>query len=258
MNPREYEALFEVEDRHWWFVELRREITRALARFRRRPAAQVSRWLDAGSGTGGLLWNLGQAQDGVHVGIEVSIDGLCWARVRGLRRLVRGSVTALPFAEGSFDAVTSIDVLCHRDVDEPRALREIQRCLKSGGILVLQVPAFDWLRSEHDEAVWTNRRYSRREMDGLLGEAGFSLRQSFYRNSLLFPAAALYRLVRRRWRSGPEARSDVRPATRFANAVLSRVLRAESSLRAVGVRCPFGLSVFCVAEKTAGQSDVRG
>src|SRR2546427_3781696 len=41
------------------------------------------------------------------------------------------------------------------------ALREMRRVLKPGGLLLLRVPAHDWLRGEHDRLVHTRHRYSR-------------------------------------------------------------------------------------------------
>jgi SAM-dependent methyltransferase len=245
VNPREYEALREVEDRHWWFDGLRYDIAAELARAR----TGVSRWLDAGSGTGGLLANLRLPESPAAFGVEVSFDGLVLSRSRGLRRLARASVAELPFPSGAFDLVTSIDVLCHRGVDVPRALAEARRCLRPGGLLVLQVPAFDFLRGEHDEAVWTNKRYRKAEVERLLWSAGFRQRRSFHRNSILFPAAALRRLLRRRPPPGREARSDVAPAPRALGLVFSAMLGLERGLRRIGFSFPFGLSVFCVAEK---------
>ena len=80
MNPQEYEALFEVEDCHWWFVALRREIRRALQRHAL-PAAS-GRWLDAGSGTGGLLANLRDGAPAFRVGLDASLQGILLARSR--------------------------------------------------------------------------------------------------------------------------------------------------------------------------------
>jgi SAM-dependent methyltransferase len=244
VNPREYEALYRAEDRHWWFAGVRREIAAGLAR-----EPRLSRWLDAGSGTGGLLANLRLAGSPAAFGVEVSPDGIAFSRSRGLRRLARASVSQLPFPAAAFELITSIDVLCHRGVDESRALAEAYRCLREGGLLVLQVPAFEWLRSEHDDAVWTNRRYRRREIGNLLTEAGFVVEASFYRVALLFPLAALRRLLSRRRRPEKEARSEVRPAAAAANALFGGILRLEWALAALGLRFPFGLSVFALARK---------
>jgi len=247
MNPREYAALFEVEDRHWWFVGLRREIARELARAA--PEGGFRRWLDAGSGTGGLLANLEVPGRPAGIGVDFAAEGVALARRRPGLRLALGSVERLPFPDSSFDLVTSIDVLCHRNVEESRALSEVFRRLAPGGMLVLQVPAFDSLRGEHDAAVWTNRRYRLGQIVRLLEEAGFAVRRRFYRNSILFPVAALRRLVRRGSGSSGEARSDVTPTGRGADLLFSAVLRLEEALRAGGGRFPFGLSVFCVAQK---------
>ncbi|HEX9304409.1 MAG TPA: class I SAM-dependent methyltransferase [Thermoanaerobaculia bacterium] len=243
MNPAEYAAMFAVEDRHWWYVGVRREIERALETVRA-PGNRRPRILDAGCGTGGLLANL--MTPAWKVGLEISSEGIRLSQSRGLAALVSGSVSALPFADGSFDAVVSIDVLCHSRVEERQALEEAARVLRPGGILLAQVPAFDFLRGEHDAAVWTKRRYRRAEVSDLVSKAGLAPRRSGYRNALLFPAAAVLRLFRRRQVSRESARSDVRPVPRIVNVLLSGVLAIERRFRG---SFPFGLSVFCVAEK---------
>lgn len=250
MNPREYDALFETEERHWWFVALRGEIARAVERHRPGRSGAPPRWLDAGSATGGLLAFLELPFKMLRAGVDESMEGLALARRRDLRVLAAGSVTSLPFPDESFDLVTSIDVLCHRDVEKLPALVEARRCLRPGGILVLQVPAFDWLASDHDLAVWTDRRFRRREVEDLLREAGFAAREVFYRIGVLFPAAAVTRLAKRRVVAEHDARSQVRPASPLSNAILGGLLRLESAAAVLGLRLPFGLSVFAVAQKT--------
>jgi SAM-dependent methyltransferase len=249
VNPAEYAAMFAVEDRHWWYVGVRREIERALEAVRA-PGSGRLRILDAGCGTGGLLANL--TTPAWKVGLEISSEGIRLSRSRGLPALVSGSVTAFPFADGSFDAVVSIDVLCHSGVEERQALEEAARVLRPGGILLAQVPAFDFLRGEHDAAVWTKRRYRRAEVSAMVSEAGLAQRRSEYRNTLLFPAAAVLRLFRRRRISRELARSDVRRVPRIVNSLLSGILAIERRFRG---SFPFGLSVFCVAEKPAVARD---
>jgi SAM-dependent methyltransferase len=251
VNPGEYESMFAVEDRHWWYVGVRREVETWLDRTRRRSGPL--RILDAGCGTGGLLANL--RTEAWKVGVEISTEGIRLARRRGIR-LVRGSASALPFADASFDAVVSIDVLCHSGVEERQAVEEAARVLRPGGLLIVQVPAFESLRAGHDAAVWTKRRYRRGEVARLLSGAGLSLRRSSYRNALLFPLAAVVRLAgRRRHTPRESARSDVRPVPRVVNGFLSGVLAVERLFRR---GFPFGLSVFGVAEKPAARDTIRG
>ena len=248
MNPREYQALFETEDAHWWFRGLWREVDRAIARFApRRERGLV--WLDAGSGTGGLLAKLSdRGRFRLAAGVELSADGLALARRRRLAALCRGSVSRLPVRHASLDVITSIDVLCHRSVESDAALAEAARGLSPGGILVFQVPAYQWLFSGHDRAVWSNRRFDRTQVLKMMRDAGLRPLACFYRNSLLFPAAAVRRLLSRGHSSRPD-RSDVGPATPLVNAIGGAALRLETALGALGLRLPFGLSVFCVAAR---------
>lgn len=248
MNPAEYEALYETEDSHWWFRGLWREVGEALERFA--PSREGGqRWLDAGSGTGGLL-NWGSARDRFRlaVGLELSSAGLALSCRRRLPALVRGSVSRLPFRDGAFDAITSIDILNHRTVAGSETLAEAARCLAPRGVLILQVPAYQWLLSRHDRAVWNDRRFGRSEVKGMVEAAGLTPLLCVYRNSILFPFAACKRLLSRGRRRSPD-RSDVGPASGLANAVGGAALSIESAFRRVGVRAPFGLSVFCVASR---------
>src|SRR5688572_17343354 len=215
--------MFAVEDRHWWYVGVRREVERWLDTLQARDGERLA-VLDAGCGTGGLLANL--RSDARRVGIEISAEGIRRARTRSGAALVQGSVATLPFADESFDAVVSIDVLCHSGVVERQAVEEASRVLRPGGLFLVQLPAFDFLRGEHDAAVWTKRRYRRGQVAALLTSAGFAIRRSAYRNALLFPFAAVTRLARRR-RTRGEARSDVRPVPRPLNALFSAVLALE-------------------------------
>jgi SAM-dependent methyltransferase len=61
------------------------------------------------------------------------------ARLYPWLTVVEGDATALPFGDGSLDAVVLLDVLEH--VPEPRAaVAEARRVLRPGGVIVLSVP----------------------------------------------------------------------------------------------------------------------
>ena len=60
----------------------------------------------------------------------------------------RGSVTALPYEDASVDRALCLDVLEHLTFDEqPRALSELHRVLKPGGLLLVSVPNLAHLQS---------------------------------------------------------------------------------------------------------------
>jgi SAM-dependent methyltransferase len=93
------------------------------------------RLLDLGCG-GGVHIPLFQELGWTVVGVDVSADQLRVARDRvGDVELVRADATALPFADGSFDAVAA--VMVHTDVDDhAAAVAEAARVVKPDAVLV--------------------------------------------------------------------------------------------------------------------------
>ena len=84
----------------------------------------------------------------------------------------------------------------------------------------------------------------------MLRVSGFEVREIFYRNSLLFPLAALRRLLSRGARRAGAPRSDVSPVPAPINAaLLSESSRWTLSSGGPASGLPFGLSVFCVARR---------
>jgi hypothetical protein len=63
--------------------------------------------------------------------------------------------------------------LYHQRVNPERALAEAFRCLRPGGVHVVNVPAYRWLASSHDKRIHGTRRYTRTELRALLAAAGF-------------------------------------------------------------------------------------
>jgi SAM-dependent methyltransferase len=159
-------------------------------------------------------------------------------------------VERLPFADASFDLVLSNDVLCHLGVaSDAVAVRELARVLRPGGLLYLQLPAYEWLRSHHDEAVHTGHRYTAEEIRRLLRRGGLRVRRLTYANSLLLPAAAAWRLLTRVLPSARAGeRSDVRPLPGPVNALMRAAIGLEAPVLARR-SLPFGLSVIAVAER---------
>jgi len=98
------------------------------------PSAHV---LDAGCGEGILVEEFAGRLAIEGIDANYSSD-----RVRS------GSVTELPYADGTFDRAMCLDVLEHLTFEEqPRALAELFRVLRPGGELLVSVPNLAHLQS---------------------------------------------------------------------------------------------------------------
>lgn len=254
MRAQDYADLYALEESLWWFTGMR-EVTRALLD-PVCPHGHVRDVLDAGCGTGGMLQWLGRYADGGRVaGVDLSADALDFCRGRGLRDLAGASVIALPFADLTFDLVTSFDVLVQLpgEGSDEVAMREMFRVLRPGGVAFVRVAAYEWMRSGHDEALDTQRRYTLAQLVERMERAGFIVRRATYANTLLLPAAVLRRLVLKRLGLA-DGGSDVKPLSHglgWLNRLFASALAAEASLlRRNGAKLPAGLSVICVAEKS--------
>lgn len=245
MRKEEFETLFRVEDRHWWYRGTRRFFLELIATHCPREAS--GRVLDAGCGTGGFLVLLKERfRPEKAVGLDLCPDALRLGASRGLMDLCAASLEDIPFPDGHFTLVTCLDVLYHREVrDEGRALREMWRVLEPGGFLLLNLPAFDILRGSHDLAVHGARRYRRGSLLPRLEGAGFKVVRATHFNFFLFPALVAYRLVSR---VIPSPSSDLWMPPAFLNRCLERLLLAEGRI-ALRRDLPWGSSLTVLARK---------
>jgi SAM-dependent methyltransferase len=235
--------MFRQEERHWWYIGMRR-ISEALLRRYLPPCSGARRILDAGCGSGGTTRWL--EQYGCVTGMDLMPEAIELAQQRGVKRLVRGSVEAIPFRSGTFDLVTSFDVLYHLAVgDDLAAMAELKRVLRPGGVLLVRVAAYDWIRGAHDAATHTRHRYTRGELVGKLRQTGFEVLRSSYANFSLFPLAPAKRLLERNAPTGP---ADLWQPPELLNSLLADLLSLEAGpIARRGL--PVGLSVVAIARK---------
>lgn len=247
MEKQEYQTMFELEDHYWWYNGLSHLI---LTLLQREGVNEKIQLLDAGCGTGGVLHAIRQAYQIDGFGFDFAAEGLALCRQRGLTRLLCASINDMPFWAGQFDVIISLDVLCHRSVrSDVAVLQQFYRLLRPGGLLILNLPAYDRLKSSHDIAVHTAHRFHRGEMRRKLASAGFGRIRLSYRNSFLFPVLALVRILRKSKKSAAaEEASDLSALPQPLNRILSHILYLENRLLR-RINFPAGLSLLCLAHK---------
>lgn len=234
----QFERVSKLEDDHWWFVGLRELVVQTIVGF----LPEGGRVLDAGCGTGRVLADFPDRY--IRVGVDINPDVLELARRRPGLEVFEASLDRLPFADDSIDAAFSLDVISDARLADPgAALHELRRVLRPGAPLLLNLPAYESLRSGHDVVAQTGRRYTAKSVRRQLIAAGFQPVSVGYRMTLLLAPAAMRRLLRRR-----TVATDVEDVLPALNRALTALLRVENSLLA-RLSFPFGLSVLAVARK---------
>ena len=230
---------------HWWYRARREILTDLLAG--RVPAGGTA--LDIGCGTGEVLDLLAAAGARTVAGTDLSDDALAAARTRvGSGTVLASLAEQLPFADACADVLTSLEVVEHLD-DDRLALREYARVVRPGGTLVLTVPAYQGLWSDHDERAGHRRRYRRGEIVDVVAAAGFRIdRASYYFSYLVPPAWLTRRTPLGRLLGDTDDESSANPVLATVFGTLARLERRV--LRRPSARLPFGLSILVVATRT--------
>lgn len=246
MNHDEYQAMFELETTYWWHVGRRIILAETI---RRHIASPVDQALDIGCGTGGNFSVLSRFSKTV-IGLDTSPQALNYCRSRGWNTVALIQEDGrLPFSDETAHLITLFDILEHV-ADERPLLGEIRRVLRSDGLLIITVPAFQFLWSEHDVALHHYRRYTRKNLTRLLTDEGLRIISASYVITFSFPIILLYRILKgvmNFFRPHASKTSYVRLPSPL-NAFFIRILALESKLLAY-ISFPFGTSVLIVAAK---------
>jgi SAM-dependent methyltransferase len=248
MEKDEYRKHFELEESHWWFKGRRRTLLSVLRSRTKVKGAEPLAILDAGCGAG---YNLKMFERfGTAFGFDYSPDALAYCRRRGLTRIARADINALPFQPARFNLVSLLDVLYHKSIsDDVAVLKEIHGLLKEGGLVLVFDNAFKALRSPHDAVYHSRERYTKKSLKNRLEAAGFRPVRATYFNFSLFPILFLIRSWQRlRPTQGGSPQSDLKAAPRLVNALLYGILRLEAFLSRK-ISFPWGSSIVILARK---------
>jgi SAM-dependent methyltransferase len=102
-----------------------------------------------------------------------AVQSLC---KRGANARV-GQISALPFADRSFELVCALDIVEHVDDDE-RALAELVRVTRDSGTLLLSVPLHPSRWTSFDDLVGHRRRYEPERLRELIARHGLTIERS--------------------------------------------------------------------------------
>jgi len=236
---RQYRDLYA---QHWWWRAREGAILKVIRRhFGQNPQLRI---LDVGCGDGLFFDRL--AEFGDVEGVEpdeklVNPEGPHRARIRvaPFDFCFRGSAP--------YSLALMLDVLEHM-YNPGEALRHVHSLLAPSGSLLLTVPAFQILWTNHDTLNHHLVRYRRGTLRPLLRHAGFAILEERYWYQWTCPVKLAVRIYEKILRRRPTV---PRPPPKFTNQLLYWLSRAEQeTLGSLGA--PFGstLMVYCTKQGT--------
>lgn len=239
MDREAYRQMRALQASHWWFRARRDIIATLIGGLRLPPSAQI---LEAGAGPGGNRAMLATFGDVSAFEMDAEARGI-FQEVTGVACHDGYLPDANPFQDAaSFDLVVALDVLEHID-DDTGSLRSLATTLRDGGRILLTVPAYQWMFSQHDAFHHHKRRYTLGQLATVADQAGLTLVRGGYFNTLLFPLVALVRLASK-LSFGPSKTDMALPAP-WINRMLERIFASERHVVSWG-GFPFGTSIFAV------------
>jgi SAM-dependent methyltransferase len=242
MEVHEYARMFNLETHYWWYQGLDELVLHYIKQCRADTPLKI---LDAGCGTGRMTELLHEY--GIIEGIDYSSVAIDFCKKRGLKNTKVMDLNTWEPAADMYDTIVSLDVIYHAGItDDIAILRKFYTALKPQGTLILNLPAFDCLRREHDQVVFGKRRYQRYKTVRELNQIGFNSIMASYRLPVLFVFVMLKKLVSRKQTS---LESDLKELPTYINKFLFFINHIENKIITSGIRLPFGSSLFIVCKK---------
>jgi len=234
MKTSAYHQLARTQADHWWFIGMRQIAKTILNQFIKKKDLI----LDVGSGTGGDSHFLSQYGQVYH--LDKSTLALKLLQSSTTNQAVLADTQFLPFKNNSFSLLTSFDVLYHAWVNSPKlALKEYFRVLKPQGLLLIRLPAYNFLFRQHDKQVMTRRRFTLKSIIQDLPKA-YNILKATYANTFLLPIVLLRKF---------STKTGLKPLPPILNSIFKQVLFLESKLISK-TNLPFGSSIFLLIQKS--------
>jgi len=189
MHEENYQVISSFERNNWWYRAKRNLFKSLLTKI----GKKFDKALDLGCGVGSNFEVLSAFADKI-VGIDYTESALSRCREKHYTSLHKMDATRLTFETNSFDLILCSDVLEH--IDDSKAIHEITRVLKPGGIFIFSVPAHSYLWGPTDIISKHVKRYEKKDLDILLGEDYKIRKLSYWNMFMLIPDLVFIKLLK--------------------------------------------------------------
>jgi len=237
MDLKEEELLGDAVYDHWYYVSKADALRKVIL-----PMKSTS-ILDIGAGSGFFSRNLIENTETIE---SFCVD-LNYPESRTESFGNKNIYFEKSIESANVDLVLMMDVLEHVENDI-ELIREYIKKTPAKTKFIITVPAFDFLWSRHDEYLGHCRRYNISQINSVIKASGLRLDYSFYYFGVIFPVAAIIRLLGKLQRSNANAKSDLKVHNKITNGMIKVLCKMETiTMRANKLA---GLTIFCVASKS--------
>lgn len=242
MLQEEYKIMYNSETSYWWYVGLHELIKSIVDENSGEKKISI---LDAGCGTGRFLELISEYNS---LGFDFSKEAINFCKLRGLENVFIQDIN-LWKTSCKYDVIVSADVICSVGIeDEQQIISNFYSSLEKEGTLILNLPAFEILRRNHDKAVFVRKRYKKNELKKMLEKEGFINVFVSYRLPWLFIIILLKKIFQNLFNI-TEVKSDLNKLPKFVNVFFLIFNRIDNFFIKKRISIPFGSSVFVIVQK---------
>jgi len=182
-----------IQENHWWFRSRNNIILAVLTNYLDIKDKNDSEILDIGCGLGQIFPIL--RKFGHVEGIEKNSNFVKVLKNKYPDIEIHNTKFPNPILDNKkFDLISMFDFLEH--VNSPlNILRAANNILKNDGLLLVTVPAYNWMWSKIDEISHHYRRYDKNTLRIEIEKEGFECIYSSYFMTILFPLVFIYRKI---------------------------------------------------------------
>jgi SAM-dependent methyltransferase len=239
----EYATMAEREQTYWWHLG-RLQIIQAYIKHVKGDKEKL-KIMNIGCGTGGTIDML--EKFGIVDNADISDEAIRFMKESGYNRITKVDDIKLPFKDKSYDMVGAFDVLEHIE-DHIGALKEWGRILKDDGAIVITVPAYQWLWTNHDVSLYHKRRYTTKRLTEVAAEAGLKPEKKSYAIVFSLPLVVGFRFINKILGRKTDSETSYVDVPDWVNSFFTKLLCAEAKVHGKAA-FPFGTSVVTVLRK---------
>lgn len=243
MDKNIYQKLAKIQESNWYFRAKRDLIKKIFIKYKLKPY----KTLDIGAGVGAnfkLLKEFSRKVDG----IDNSKIAIKLGKQKGINKIYYGD--ALTFRKSQYDFILCSDIIEH--VDEDKFFANLKQIVCPGGMVLITVPAFNFLWGDTDKISHHKKRYQLYALKELIKRNHFKIVFLNYWNILLFIPMVLYLYVFEKgifkyFRKNPKVHLLAIP--KYLNKPLNTLMKIENKL-CLNLPLPFGINIVALIQKT--------